>query len=168
MDFLSAELLSGLPLHGGWRQSECMGVVSKSFKQNYILVIKLLFLLTSRQLNRWPCHSLTHSLSEWVRHLLKNTTTEWPQRLVTLKTFNQRDEETWPDQKKTMTKTNTKTKTMTKTNTFREHLQRAILETCDLWDIWSEWWGDMTWPTKRQWQRQIQRQRQRQSQRQMH
>ena len=22
------------------------------------------------------------------------------------------------------------------------------LETCDLWDIWSEWWGDMTWPKK--------------------
>ena len=38
----------------------------------------------------------------------------------------------------------TKTKTVTMTNTFREHLQRAILETCDLWDIWSEWWGDMT------------------------
>ena len=33
--------------------------------------------------------------------------------------------------KKTMTKTITKTKTMTKTNTFKEHLQRAILETCD-------------------------------------
>ena len=31
-----------------------------------------------------------------------------------------------------MTKTNTKTKTMTKTNTFREHLQGAILGTCDL------------------------------------
>ena len=31
--------------------------------------------------------------------------------------------------KKTMAKTNTKTKTMTMTNTFREHLQRAILET---------------------------------------
>ena len=47
-----------------------------------------------------------------------------------------------------MTKTNTKTKTMTKTNTFREHLQRAILETFDLWDIRSEWWGDMAWPKK--------------------
>ena len=33
---------------------------------------------------------------------------------------------------KTKTKTNIKTKTMTKPNTFREHLQRAILETCDL------------------------------------
>ena len=34
--------------------------------------------------------------------------------------------------KKTMTKTKTKTKTMTETNTFREHLQRAILDTCVL------------------------------------
>ena len=51
---------------------------------------------------------------------------------------------------KTMTMTMTMITTMTKTNTFREHLQRAILETCDLWDIWSEGWGNMTWPTKRQ------------------
>ena len=29
-------------------------------------------------------------------------------------------------------KTRTMTKTMTKTNTFREHLQRAILDPCDL------------------------------------
>ena len=29
---------------------------------------------------------------------------------------------------------------------FTEHPQGAILKTCDLWDIWSEWWGDMTWP----------------------
>ena len=56
--------------------------------------------------------------------------------------------------KKTMTET--KTKTMTKTNTFREHLQRAIFETFELWDIWSEWWGNMTWPTKRQQRRQTQ------------
>ena len=34
--------------------------------------------------------------------------------------------------KKTETMTNTKTKTMTKTNTFKEHLQRAILETCEI------------------------------------
>ena len=43
-------------------------------------------------LNRWPCHSLTHSI-------------------------------------------------------FTFDLQRATLETCDLWDILSEWWGNMTWPT---------------------
>ena len=55
---------------------------------------------------------------------------------------------TWP-QKKTMKKTNTETKTMTKTNTFRELHQRAILETYDLWDIWPEWWGDMSWPKKK-------------------
>ena len=24
---------------------------------------------------------------------------------------------------------------------------RMALETCDLWDIWSEWWRNMTWPT---------------------
>ena len=51
-----------------------------------------------------------------------------------------------PRNKKTTTKTNTKTKAMTKT--FRDHLQRAIFETLDLWDIWSEWRGNMTWQTK--------------------
>ena len=25
---------------------------------------------------------------------------------------------------------------------------RVTPETCDLWDIWSEWWGDMTWLKK--------------------
>ena len=39
-------------------------------------------------------------------------------------------------------------------------IQRATQEICDLWNIWLEWWGDMNWPKKRQWQRQIQRQRQ--------
>ena len=34
--------------------------------------------------------------------------------------------------------------------TFRVHLQRAIFETFDLWDIWSKWWENMTWPTKKQ------------------
>ena len=51
---------------------------------------------------------------------------------MTFETFDQSDEETGPDQKTAMTKTNTKKKTMTKTNTFREHLQGAILGTCDL------------------------------------
>ena len=44
--------------------------------------------------------------------------------------------------------------------TFREYLQRAIFETFDLWDIWSGWWENMTWPTKRQRRRQRQWQRQ--------
>ena len=74
---------------------------------------------------------------------------------MTFDTFDQSDEQTWPDQKKTMTidkdKCNDKDKDKYKDkdndweSTFREHLQRAILETFDLWDIWSEWWGDMTW-----------------------
>ena len=49
---------------------------------------------------------------------------------------------------KTITKTDTKTDTKTMTNTFREQLQRAIPETCDLCNIWSEWWGDMTRPKR--------------------
>jgi len=111
-------------------------------------------------------HSLTHWLTHWATFWKHNT--RWPQRLVTLETFDQADEGTWPDQKKTNTKTNTKTKTMTKTNTFIEHHQRATPESCDLWDIWSEWWGDMNWPTKIWWKWQRQRQRQRQKQRQKH
>ena len=55
-------------------------------------------------------------------------------RFLIIETFDQSEEEPCPDQEKTMTKkkTNAKTKTMTKTNTFREHHQRAILETFDL------------------------------------
>ena len=30
------------------------------------------------------------------------------------------------------------------------------IETCNLLDIWSDWWGNMTWPTKRQKQKQWQ------------
>ena len=37
---------------------------------------------------------------------------------------------------------------MAETNTFREHIQKAIWDTCELWDIWSEWLWDMTWPKK--------------------
>ena len=28
--------------------------------------------------------------------------------------------------------------------------KKSILDTCDLWDIYPEWWGEMGWPTKRQ------------------
>ena len=62
--------------------------------------------------------------------------------------------------KKTKTMTKTNTKTMTIINTFWEHPQLVTPKTFDLWDIWSEWWGNMAWPTKRQWQWQWQRQRQ--------
>ena len=30
--------------------------------------------------------------------------------------------------------------------TFTFDTHQATLETCYLWNIWSEWWGDMTWP----------------------
>ena len=86
---------------------------------------------------------------------------------MTFETFDQRDEETWPDQQKENEKDNEK-KTKTMTMTFRERLQRAPPETCNFWHFWSEWWGDITWLAKRQWQRQIQWKRQRQWQLQKH
>ena len=39
------------------------------------------------------------------------------------------------------------TLSLTHSVTFTFDIQRATLETCDLWDIWSEWWGNMTSPT---------------------
>ena len=83
----------------------------------------------------WDSSIPTPVTTEYRQGLLLFDIKEWRQRLVTFETFDQSDEETWPDpKKKTMTKTITMT--MTKTNTFREHLKRAILETCDFWDIW--------------------------------
>ena len=29
--------------------------------------------------------------------------------------------------------------------TFTFDIQRATQETCDIWDNWSVWWGDITW-----------------------
>ena len=65
---------------------------------------------------------------------------------MTFETFDQSDEKTWPDQRKDNDMTKKKIKT--KTNTFRELHQRAILKTCDRWDIWSDLWGDLNWPKK--------------------
>ena len=50
------------------------------------------------------------------------------------------------------------------TRTFYFLTYRVTLEPCDLWDIWSEWLWDMSWPKEISWQRQIQRQRQWQTQ----
>ena len=36
--------------------------------------------------------------------------------------------------------------------TFTFDIQRATLETYDLWDIWSEWQGNMSWPWPTLWQ----------------
>ena len=43
--------------------------------------------------------SLTHSLTDY-NTLLKNTTIQLPERLVTLETCDESDEETWHDQQK--------------------------------------------------------------------
>ena len=116
---------------------------------------------------------------------------------MTVETFDQSDEETWPDQKKDNSKHKHKHKhndkdkyikrapsksdprdlwplrhlirmmrrhdltkksqwqrqiqrqrQWHKINTFREHLQRAVPQTCDLCDIWQERWGDITWQKK--------------------
>ena len=85
--------------------------------------------------------SLTHSVTESVTHWrLLLPYKEQSQRLATIETFNQSDEETWPDK-------------------FLHNFLFSCLrlETCDLWDIWSEYSRDMTWPTKIQWKRQIKR-----------
>ena len=67
------------------------------------------------QLNRWPCHCLTHWLTDSVTHGI-----------------------------------------------LLIDIQKVTQLTCDLWEIWSDWWGDITWPKQQQWQRQRQRQWQRQ------
>jgi len=54
---------------------------------------------------------------------------------MTFQTFDESDEETRHDKKKTMTKTETMTKTNTMTKTLRERPQRVIPETYDLSDI---------------------------------
>ena len=89
------------------------------------------------QLNRWPCHSVTH----WWYFYFWDTKSD-PRDLWPLRHWIRVRRGHDLTQKKTMTKTDTKTKT------FREHLQRAIPETCDLYNIWSEWWGDMTRPQR--------------------
>jgi len=124
--------------------------------------LQQIFFSCPEQLNGWPCLSLAWApLTIRVFTTLQSDPRDlWPLRHL-IRVMKGHD----LTNKKTMTNTNTWTMTMTKTNTFWEHLQRATLETCDLWDIWSEWWGDMTWPTKIQWQIQIQRQRHSQSQR---
>ena len=67
---------------------------------------------------------MRHLIREMRRHDLTNK-----------KTMTMTDmEETWPDEQK-CDKKNTMIKTNTMTNTFREHLQIAILEICDLSDI---------------------------------
>ena len=83
------------------------------------------------QLNRWLTHSVTFDFD----------ITEWPLRHL-IRVMRRHD----------LTKKSTYPHTYLPTylSTYlREHPQGAILETCDLYDIWSECWGDLTWPKKR-------------------
>ena len=54
--------------------------------------------------------------------------------------YDHSDDGTWPDHKKDIDKEKDKDN--------KKDLQRAIQETCDFWDIWSEWWWDMARPKK--------------------
>ena len=56
---------------------------------------------------------------------------------MTFETFDQSDEETWPDQRKDndKDKDNDNDKNKANDKAFKEHPQRVILETCDPWDI---------------------------------
>ena len=70
---------------------------------------------------------------------------------MTFETSDQIDEGTWSDQQKynDKDKYKYKYKEYDKDKYIRENLWRATLETYDLWEIWSECWGDMDWPQKR-------------------
>ena len=69
---------------------------------------------------------------------------------MTFETFDQNDEGIWPDQQKYnendkyKDKDNDKDKYIKRTHSKRN----PRLESCDLWDIWSEWLWTMTWPKK--------------------
>ena len=96
------------------------------------------------QLNRRPCPLLGPlvCLTELTIRPFRSLQREWSHTRVTFGTFDQSDEETWHDQKRS-TYLHTYIPTYLPT-----YLVPTYLETCDLWDIWSEWWGDMTWLKK--------------------
>ena len=95
--------------------------------------------------------SLTYWLTDWLSDFWF-----WQFRVI-LETCNLWDiwsewwgDMTWPKNLPTHIPTYPPTYLPTYLSTYlREHPQGAILETCDLYDIWSEWWGDLTWPKKR-------------------
>ena len=65
-------------------------------------------------------------LSDQTNNQSLHKPTEWSHTLVTFGTFDQSDEETWPDQKRS-----------TYLHTYisiREHPKGAIIGTCDIWD----------------------------------
>ena len=87
------------------------------------------------QLNRWPCPLVC--LSDWTNNQSLHKPTEWSQTLLTFGTFDQSDEETWPDQKRS-TYLHTYIPTFLSTS-IREHPKGAIIGTCDIWDNTDNW-----------------------------
>ena len=90
-------------------------------------------------------HWLTDSLSDILILTLQSGSRDlWPLRhlIRVMRWHDQTNKSTYPH-------TYLSTYLPTYLSTYlREHPQGAILETCDLYDIWSEWWGDLTWPKK--------------------
>ena len=77
--------------------------------------------------------SLTDSLTQDFTTLQS----KWPKRPVTFETFDQSDEETRPVQQKDNDKDKYNDKYKDNGKEFRQHHQRAVLETCDLrLDTW--------------------------------
>ena len=83
----------------------------------------------------WPQFALFTERFMHSTKILRERQSHRSQQISWLNTFKERKHDL--NNKKTTTKTNTKAMT----NAFREHLQCAIFETCDLWDICS----DKTW-----------------------
>ena len=59
--------------------------------------VLLRFFSFPEQLNRWPCHSVSHSVTQSLTVRLLLTNKERPKRHVTFETFDQSDEEIWND-----------------------------------------------------------------------
>ena len=98
------------------------------------------------QLNRWPCHWLTHSLTHSLRVLLLLTLQSDPRDLRRLRHLIRVMKRHDLTEKRPTYNIPTQYPPTYICTSIREHPKGAILETCDLWDIWSEWWEDMTWP----------------------
>ena len=64
-------------------------------------------LVTFQTFDEWQEGMTSPKKRQWQRQIQRQR--QWQRQIFTFETFDQSDEETWYDQKKTMTKTNTKT-----------------------------------------------------------
>ena len=102
--------------NGWWKKLRRKNHICQRWRSSQLIMISfsLLLLLTQisqlhwdqilifscpQQLNRWPCHSLTHSVTQSLP-LLKNSTKEHSQNLVTLETCDQSDDPTFSNFRK--------------------------------------------------------------------